>query len=229
MIRRLLRSALCLCLSPLLLAQQVSQQAGQTPAAAQAPSPPTSRTTAVPTVLKIPKNTEIHLVALEAVSSATATKGQLVRLAVAQDVVVNGLVLIPRGSLAIGVVTHLHKGVAGKRNGSIRITPISRTIGNGTRHKLWESWYGEDDCAEMGPCWLMWTLSAPFILIGLAINGPDYYDQEPQQGKDESINACSSLSGYIAKKIVIQTVDLRVVNPAADVLSCIDSSSLDKH
>jgi len=49
--------------------------------------------------------TPVRLVLLDNVSSATATAGQAVNFEVAEDVLVEGLIVIPRGSPATGTIT----------------------------------------------------------------------------------------------------------------------------
>jgi hypothetical protein len=219
MIRKLLQAVLCLVLCPLLVAQQPPAPAvtSDTPQSL-APAPATDASHALPEFVTIPKNTEIELITLEAVSSATATKGQLVRLAVAEDVRVEGLVVIPKGTFATGEVTHLRKGVPGKNDGSIRLSPITLTLGNGKRTKLWESAYGEDDCANVGPCWVLWTLFWPIGLVGMAVHGTENRDDESQKpkGKDVTIDDCNRFSAYLAHRIALRTIDLQAVKHALD-------------
>jgi hypothetical protein len=211
MIRWLLQSTLCLILCPLLAAQQVAPPAapGDSPQNL-APASATAAPDPVPEMITIPKNTEIEFITLEAVSSATATKGQLIRLAVGKDMIINGLVVIRKGTLAMGKVTHLTKGVPGKKDGYLQIEPSTLILGNGRRVKLWELMYGEDDCANAGPCWVLWTLFAPIALIGMAINANENRD-EIHQGNDMSIDACVHLSGYIATKITLHQADIQAI------------------
>lgn len=96
MIRRILQSALCICLSPLLAAQQAVS-------------------------INIPKDTKIELVSLERVSSKTAVRGASVRFAVARDVAIGGVLLLPAGTPVSGTITKVVRGVAGKRPGFLRI------------------------------------------------------------------------------------------------------------
>jgi hypothetical protein len=201
MIRRILQSALCLSLSSLLTAQQIPQEVPPATAVETVSPKPVPLRRSAP--ISVAKNTQIVLITLEPVSSATASNGQLVRLAVQDDLIVNGLVAIPKGTLATGVVTHLQKGIAGKQDGYVK--PVSLAMSNGKQAKLWESAYGEDDCANAGPCWLLWTISAPLmplILIRLATNAMDKGGGEPKPaGKNKVLKAGSSLTRYVAKKI----------------------------
>jgi len=216
MMRKTLQAALCLCLSPLLAAQQA--------ATLDAPTPQTVAPRALPASVTVRKNTRIRLVALEAVSSATAVNGQLVPLAVEEDVLVDGLVAIPKGTLATGKVTHLQKGVAGKHDGYLRVEPISLALANGKRVKLWESAYGEDDCANAGPCWALWIVSAPLlpaILIAKVVDAQEDIRDKPA-GKDQTIQARDTVDSYAARRIVLPAGDLHPPQPASGSLPSID-------
>lgn len=67
------------------------------------------------------KGTDVHLVLLESVSSATATKGQSVHMAVLDDVTDgNGVIVIPKGTSATDVADGVIKAVPGKGTGAYR-------------------------------------------------------------------------------------------------------------
>jgi len=78
MIRHTLQAALCIALSPLLVAQH-------------------TRPLSKPVLVSLPKGTQLNLVLLETISSFTARKGQAIRLAVATDLMAGGCVVIPVG------------------------------------------------------------------------------------------------------------------------------------
>jgi hypothetical protein len=105
--RRTIQAVACFVLAPLLVAQQ----------AASSVTTPTK--TGKPIVLK--KGTDVHLVLLESVSSATATKGQSVHMAVLDDVTDgNGVIVIPKGTSATDVADGVIKAVPGKGTGAYR-------------------------------------------------------------------------------------------------------------
>ncbi len=186
MIRRMIQSALCICLSPLVVAQQVAS--------------PIS----TPVVLK--KGTEVKLVLFETISSATAKNGQKVRMAVAEDVTLNGAIVIPRGSLATGEVTEIRKAKPQKRNGFFVIKPIDFMLADGTRLKLREYRPGEDSCEDFGACWAMWTFFGPLMLLVLtktAIENRDYREA----GKDYVRERCSPGYGFLARDLMILSSD----------------------
>ncbi|HEY2470388.1 MAG TPA: hypothetical protein VGI45_21515 [Terracidiphilus sp.] len=80
----------------------------------------------------LPRGTPITLVSLDPVSSRTATRGSPVRFAVADDLVVDGVVAIPSGEPLTGTVAKATRMEYENQPGhlKIRITPIR--IGNQT-------------------------------------------------------------------------------------------------
>ncbi len=145
------------------LGQQPTSPAPQAVTQTEAAQPP------LPTPLK--QGTEVQLVLTESVSSATAVRGQLVRMAVAKDVVENGVVLIPRGTPATGIVKQVARAVPGKSDGSLRIVPQEITMSNGLIYRLQADAPGEDPCGDMGPCWALIGGAILFIplFVGFAI------------------------------------------------------------
>jgi hypothetical protein len=208
MMKRLFQSALCLILCPLLAAQQVAPPAGAPQSST--PAPATAAPRPLPEFITIPKDTKIDFVSLEEVSSATAIKGQLVRFAMANDVLVNGLVVIPKGTLASGVVTHVTKGVPGIRDGSLWVSPRIIFLNNGKTIKVSDTIYGSD----IGPYWFAYTFLAPLMLliwIGVAVDKVHNSRKNIKSlGKDYVIHVCKSLiwNGYTTNRTKIQSIDL---------------------
>ena len=186
MLRKLLHGPICVCLSPLLAAQQIAHTR--------------------PLELTIRRDTEINFITLEPVSSATASKRQMVRLAVATDLVIQGVVAIPKGTPATGEVSRLTKGVPGKRDGFIRVVPTSLTLADGTLVKLKENRTGEDDCADMGPCWVLAIVSAPLlpaILIKKLLDDQERPKEKPQ-GKEQILETGYPVEGFATNRIVVR-------------------------
>jgi len=69
------------------------------------PAPPPANPVLAGVDLRLPNNTPIHLKLSKTVSSETAHVGDVVDLVVAEDVVLDGLCVIPGGASAEGVVT----------------------------------------------------------------------------------------------------------------------------
>jgi hypothetical protein len=88
----------------------------QTPSPARAPQTSEPATVAAsarpekPVSIPIPGNTKIELVALKPNPQNRATDGALVRLAVARDVVVDGVTVMQAGTLITGTVTSNRAG-----------------------------------------------------------------------------------------------------------------------
>jgi hypothetical protein len=187
MIRRILESALYVftCVSSLLVAQQVnSTSETQKPANTAAFSPGTND------MIFLPKHTFIDLISLEEVSPATASKGQRVRLAVKEDVEVKGLVAIPRGTPATGVVASVRKAVPGKRDGFVGVRLLSLNLPGPSPVAItsWEDPSGDGMCTGffcdlslfvvVGPLWVGDLIAKPFR-------------KSHETGKEWTIEACS--------------------------------------
>lgn len=100
-------------------AQAAPPQANAPQAVTPQPAPPATASDALaPRGFLLEDATPVHLVFSQTVSSATAQTGDTVELEVVDDVVVNGLLIIPRGSTAWATVTDAehkrHLGRAGK-------------------------------------------------------------------------------------------------------------------
>ena len=219
MIRKLLHSALCLILCPLLAAQKVAPLAMNDGAPqSSVPAPAAAMPRALPKFVTIPKDTRIELIPLEEVSSATATKGQLVRFAMVNDVLVNGLVVIPKGTLALGVVSYVTKGVPGKQDGYLQVMPHFISLNNGKTIKVQDTIYGSD----IGPSWFAYTFLAPLMLmiwIGVAVDKVhNSRKNEKSLGENYVIHVCESLIwiGYTTNRTKIQSIDLPALKPATE-------------
>jgi hypothetical protein len=178
------------------------------------PAPAMTQPASSPGVL--PRGTEVTLVLIDTLSSATAKNGQAVRFAVAQDLAVNGIVVVPRGTPAEGIVTHVRKGIPGKQNGSLRIEPRELLLNDGTRLKLSRNLPGEDDCGDMGPCWALATfavaLSPVFVAVAV-VDSPWLIHQWIEErkksphtrpkiaGDDETLRPCEFNSAYTASRL----------------------------
>ncbi len=200
MLRWLLQSMLCLMLCPLLVAQQVTPPA----APADAPHP-------LSEFITIPKYTKIELISLEEISSATAIKGQSVRLAVAKDVLVDGLVVIPKGTIASGVVSYVIKGAPRIRDGSLWVEPRNIFLNNGKTIKV-----KDNTGSDFGPFWFAYTFLAPLMLmIWILVAVDKVHKNKKSLGKDFVIHVCESqiLNGFTANLSKIELFDLPAAAP----------------
>ncbi|WP_058188998.1 hypothetical protein [Terracidiphilus gabretensis] len=195
---------LCLALCMTAIAQQSVTQNN--------PEPPTLADT-----VTISREIKIEFFLLESVSSSTAERGQIVRLAVANDVSTNGVVVIPKGTLAEGKVTHVHQGIPGKRDGQITVEATSMLLSNGQRLRLRQYPPGEDDCGDMGPCVVLAIVVAPVAIIALAvyavispvaladyIRNRKYSPKVYPAGTQMTLQPCERVDAYLSKKIAIQ-------------------------
>ena len=121
MIRKLLQSALCISLCPLLAAQQVAGGAPQS----EAPQRLADNAAAVPeptAYAAIPEDTKIELTVMDSVSMETAKAGSYVLLAVARNVVVNKVTVLRAGTCLTGTITGEKRGShTMNRNGNLTI------------------------------------------------------------------------------------------------------------
>lgn len=151
--------------------------------------------------LKLSKGTFIAFELLERVSSADARNGQTIRLAVREDVKESGVVLIPKGSPATGVVRRLSRAAPGKRNGFFRISPVRITLPDGREVRMDEFPPGEDSCGSGGSCRVVPAPFVPFILLGLGgiRDGPG----PKKDGVEKVLPASSWAYGYTQKTVRI--------------------------
>lgn len=103
MIRKLLQSALCFILCPLLVAQQLPAPAMASDAPqSSTPAPATATPHPLPEFVTIPKDKKIELVLLDSVSPSKSKREDVIRYAVEKDVVVDGIVILHSGSIVPG-------------------------------------------------------------------------------------------------------------------------------
>jgi hypothetical protein len=197
----ILRNGVCAMLMGILVAQPCAAL-GQS-----ATAPGTSR----PAFITIPKGTLITMTVTQPLSSATATDGQTVQLATDSDLIVGGVIAIPRGTAATGVVEHVMRAVPGKINGDLAIKPTAIHLANGTWLPLRKYPPGEDACAEMGPCWLTNTLFFPITLIALAAQASERREN-PDAGKDLVWDKTMMAFGYTHRKVTLSATGLAVAD-----------------
>ena len=157
--------------------------------------------------IKLEKGQEVELQLLESVSSATGRNRQVVKLATVSDVVENGIIAIPKGAPAVGVVKHVRKALPGKKNGYLEIEASELTLPNGTIVKLGEYPPGDDACGDMGPCWALFIAAAPFTplllvrwLAGSASNGT-----VKVEGKDKVLPVGEAVRAYTQHTLRLDT------------------------
>jgi hypothetical protein len=216
MIRKMLQSALCLFLSPLLVAQQTAQPAQQTtegPAsstAANASGTPSE-------FITLPKNAGIDVVSLDPVSSASTKAGSQIRLRVSHDVVVRNVTVIRAGTLLTGTVT---KVIAGSRknhrNGQIKIRIDRLELAHGqsvrftgkTPQERLAQKEDRKDAAKIPfalpliPIFLPW-----FVAMTIGMWGEGGKDSKPT-GNDVGMPKCFSFTAYTTGRLKVHIADL---------------------
>jgi len=120
---------MCVLLVPALVAQQTFFLPQEKVVSTLAPPQKngSSRRTVV-----VSKGTEIVVVPLDAISSATAAVGSTVKFAIARDVVAQGFVVIPAGTLLAGTIIDVKRGRAGRHNGRLEMRLQDLKAGDST-------------------------------------------------------------------------------------------------
>lgn len=88
------------------------------------------------TEIIVPDGTEFSVEVMEEISSKTATEGDPLTFKVAEDVVVNGKVIITKDTLAKGVVSNAEKSGRMGKGGKLGIRVESTTTVDGQKIKL---------------------------------------------------------------------------------------------
>lgn len=212
MIRRMLQSLLCLFLSPLLVAQQATGS-GQIPFAPV--SHPVTQSKGRSITLR--RGTVVPLTPLESASSATAQLGQAVRYAVSEDMAVDGIVVIPRGTPVSGGVIFVRKAVLGQQNGRVAFEPVSLALADGSSIPLREAPSTDGEAQGLAGVALL-IAGLPFLFIDMfRENHP-----APEPGDDETLPSCRHLWGSTTKSV---RINLAVLTQALPWSSKVDVDS----
>lgn len=206
MIRKLLESALCICLAPLSMAQQGA--------------PPVGAPTKANKPIVVKKKTFIQLLTLEAVSSATATKGQSVHMVVKEDVVIDGVIAISKGTPATGIVAGVRKAVRRKKNGSVTITPESVNPSSADPIALRHYNYTLEDDAMCSGFLNCLPLAAGAYVYGAGDLIAYPFRKHQVTGEDEVLPACSEEWSVVSKSVVIQAngaTHIQTTHPEVDL------------
>lgn len=133
--------------------------------------------------LSVLMGTPVRLVTAQPLSSKIQVKGELVALLTAEDVVIDGVVAIPKGTAATGQVSDARmKGTMGM-GGRLTLRPLYLRLGNQTVRLTGST----DDSGGV----------QPGAVIGTALVAPFF------TGKSAVIPEGSSLQSYVAKTVVV--------------------------
>ena len=136
--------------------------------AAEPVAPPAAAAPMAPTKVRVPEGTEVPLLFVDTLSSATNGEGDRFTLRVDGDVRVGGLIVIKSGSIAVGVVSNAHKrGFMGKA-GELNVV-LDHVMAGDDRIKLRAS-KGKTGDAKVGATVALTILFGP---VGLLKRGHD--------------------------------------------------------
>ena len=148
---------------------------------------------------KLAEGTEVRLKFLDSLSSGTAVQGQRFNLEVVDDVVVNGMIVVPHGAKAVGnVVSAKKRGRMGKA-GELNVLLDYMLVGD-QRVRLRAS-SGQEGEGRVGSTVALTVLFGPVGLL--------------KRGKDVEINAGTPITALVDQTTVLEGVFLPDVAPAA--------------
>jgi hypothetical protein len=123
--------------------------------------------------VRIGSENSFEMVLDEPLSSATAKKGQTVRMTLKEPWVAEGHFIAPAGSTAVGTVHRVEHAIPGKRNGRVVITSGSIHLPSGKSIPLNIQMSDGEECDDIGPCLLVGALFAivesPLLAIELPV------------------------------------------------------------
>jgi len=115
----------------------------------------------------------LELVLDEPLSSATAKKGQTVRMELKEPWVAEGHFIAPAGTPTVGTVRRVERAIPGKRNGRVVITAGSIELPFGKSVGLNIQMPDGQECDDIGRCLLFYGLAtvveSPFLVIELPL------------------------------------------------------------
>ncbi len=152
MLRTTIQSALCLCLSPMLVAQQVNQPVmpGEPKPAAAAPQ---AQAPALSIKVRIPMYTPVDLRLEQRISSADARVGDRVRFTLVNDLAAKGRVVAQAGTSCYATVKRVRPR-SDKKNGSVKLSDPELDLGHGKRIRLTDMAPDAGDDVEMAVAFL---------------------------------------------------------------------------
>jgi hypothetical protein len=236
--RGLLQSILSLILCPLLVAQQAAPPAASADAPQPSrPAPATNAFRPLPEFVTIPRGTKIELVMLDSLSSATNKRGDTIRFAVAEDVIVDGIVAIHAGTPVTGIVTAVKKMIPHKSSGQICFRTMSIDIAG---HKSVLLTYDPllEDWGLFIVAVVVMVVTAPIVIaaviallpIALPIKAVKSIIKKRADGAgnnakvtdDMKIPACKAQTAYLKSAIRIRVAELAAssLGTAADLPPC---------
>jgi hypothetical protein len=137
--------------------------------------------------IRIKYEEPLELVLDEPLSSATAKKGQTVRMKLRGPWVAEGHFIAPAGTPAVGKVRRVERAIPGKRDGRVVITAGSIQLPSGKSVHLNIQMPDGRECDDIGPCLLVYGIfaivEAPLLVIELPLI-PVGIVKEAKESKD---------------------------------------------
>ncbi len=165
----------------------------------------------LPAPVTIPKDTEIELVALEKVSSETATNRSHLRFVVAKDVVVDRITVVSAGTPVKGIVTKVKRGIPYHQGAELRIHMEDVRIDRNLRLRLsqWPPEARQGDWKDVATYIAFPTLYIALKHLqddGWGEDGPPKPDAE--SGQQAVLPACVSFDFWVTFAKTIAATDL---------------------
>jgi hypothetical protein len=206
MIRKILHSALCLGLSPLLAAQQGT------------------------TSIIVPNNTKIELLTLETVSTESEVKGSVVRFAVARDVAIDGVTVIHAGTPVTGIVTKANRGIAYEQWPTLRVHVKEARINQGLSLRLsqWPSDVTAGSWKDRAHCAVFFVVCVALESLGNNGWGEDGAPKPDQwSGQQAVLPRCVAIDFWTVSATTISQSDLspKLASPTFARFDCVQVKS----
>jgi hypothetical protein len=226
MIRWLLQSTLCLILCPLLAAQQAAPPTASADAPQPfKPAPATDAPRPLPEFVTVPKDTKIKYQLLDSVSSATSKRGEIIRCIVAENVIVDGITVLPAGAIVSVIITKSKLAIPHKRDGNVDFRPANIEIGKNLKLLITDDvpespelrkQFAHDRELEVlsAPLWI------PLLpLLALAFSEGGGKPEKPE-GKDFVFSPCFEMTFYVKSAKTIRVTDLPAAPAKAAAAPC---------
>jgi len=146
--------------------------------------------------IALPANTPISLKVENSISTKTAKVGDIITLRVAYNVMGEGQVIIPAGSIAKAQITYLKKPKIFGKAGEIKMSVESVIMPNGNNIKVSANELNNQGDSKAAVAWVCFGVSLiilwPLIFVPFLI-----------KGKDAEINANTSVEAFTTSDILL--------------------------
>jgi hypothetical protein len=232
MTSRLLATALCSVLGPLLAAQQVNSPLQPPTPTTQGPGSTESQTAPLSPqeTIVVPQGTRIYLDALGAISSATLSKGARVELVIAQDVTVQGTVVIRKGTLVHAKVSRVTKASKEQhRDGKLTPRLEDLRFGSGQNIRVTSeppvtSADAAENRKEVRKDVLKFILLSPLIVLsaplGILETAILWSERDIPEGTDVELPRCYRIEIYTLQSATAQLTNASSRGLAENAASC---------